>query len=83
MTEPNETIQKSGDPGPDPVVVYTYVLIALSFIGLTTYNFYFWFFWIPKMKENEENDGEHNDQELQKELSPTKKLMWTVFEHFK
>ena len=32
-------------------------------------------FWIPKMKENEENDEEHNDQELQKELSPTKKLM--------
>ena len=74
MTESNETIAKLGDPV-DPVVVYTYVLIALSFIGLTTYNFYFWFFWIPKMKENEENDEEHNDQELQKELSPTKKLM--------
>ena len=26
-------------------------------------------------EENEENDEEHNDQELQKELSPTKKLM--------
>ena len=67
MTESNETIAKSVDPGPDPVVVYTYVFIALSIIALG----YFWFFWIPKMKEN---DGEHNDQELQKELSPTKKI---------
>ena len=74
MTEPNETIPKSGDPV-DPAVLYTlYVLIALSIIGLGC-NFYFWFFWRPKMKENEENDEEHNDQELQKELSPTKKLV--------
>ena len=71
MTESNETIPKSGDPV-DPVVMYTlYVLIALSIIGLGS-NFYLWFFWTPKMKENDE---EHNDQELQKELSPTKKLM--------
>ena len=71
MTESNETIAKSGDPV-DPAVLYTlYVLIALSIIGLGC-NFYFWFFWRPKMKENDE---EHNDQELQKELSPTKKLM--------
>ena len=71
MTESNETIAKSGDPV-DPAVLYTlYVLIALSIIGLGC-NFYFWFFWRPKMKENDE---EHNDQELQKELSPTKKLV--------
>ena len=65
MTESNETIAKSGDPGQD-VVVVAYMLIALGIIGLYLY---FWFFWIPKMKEN---DGEHNDQELQVELSPTK-----------
>ena len=63
MTESNETIAKSGDPGQD-VVVVAYMLIALGIIGLYLY---FWFFWIPKMKGNEENDQEHNDQEFQKE----------------
>ena len=70
MTESNETIAKSGDPGPDPVVVYTYVLIALSIIALG-YNFYFWCFWMSKMKEN---DKEHNDQELQKDKELLQKI---------